>query len=130
AVSSLDPVPQRAAVVGGPHVVSGAPQRLVEHGADGAIVIGDQDGGRGHDSSEGAIRELSSAMGSSTRNTVPVGAVSNSTTPPWSLTILATRARPSPVPPLLVVTKGSNRWAATSAGIPGPLSPTVTTSGK
>ena len=41
--------------------------------------------------------------------------------PPWSPMILATRAKPSPVPDGLVVTKGSNRCGMRSVGHAGAV---------
>ena len=49
--------------------------------------------------------------------------------PPWSPTILATSARPNPLPVGLVVTNGSNRFGNRSSGTPGPLSLTQNSSG-
>ena len=58
------------------------------------------------------------------------GWLSHSTMPPWSPTILATRARPRPEPLTLVVTNGSKRWGRRSGGTPGPLSLMQTSSGR
>src|ERR1043166_5477959 len=49
--------------------------------------------------------------------------------PPWSPTILATNARPRPLPVGLVVTNGSNKCGIRSSGTPGPLSRTQNSSG-
>ena len=45
ALARRDPAPQAGGRAGGAHVIAGAAQRLVQHGADGAVVVGDQDGG-------------------------------------------------------------------------------------
>src|SRR6202044_2028143 len=57
------------------------------------------------------------------------GCDSHSMMPPWSPTILATSARPSPDPVGFVVTNGSNRCGISSSGTPGPLSLTQNSSG-
>ena len=57
----------------------------------------------------GAARPSCAAcIGKSTRKIVLRGCASHSTMPPWSPMVLATSARPRPVPSLLVVTKASN----------------------
>src|SRR5215468_11249713 len=61
-------------------------------------------------------------IGISTRKVVLRGCDSHSMMPPWSPTILATSASPSPLPVCLVVTNGSNRFGSISSGTPGPLS--------
>ena len=61
-------------------------------------------------------------IGISTRKVVRRGCDSHSMTPPWSPMILATSARPRPVPLVLEVTKGSKRCGSRSSGTPGPLS--------
>ena len=48
AVALADPAPQRRGVAGRAHLVAGARQRLVEHGADRRIVVGDQNVSRWH----------------------------------------------------------------------------------
>ena len=53
--------------------------------------------------------------GNITLKVVRPGSLSNSMAPPWSLMILATKARPRPVPVGLLVTKASNRWARISS---------------
>ena len=53
---------------------------------------------------------------------VRLGSLSSSMMPPWSLMILATSARPRPVPYGLVVTNGSNRCSFRCSGTPEPLS--------
>ena len=57
------------------------------------------------------------------------GCDSHSMMPPWSPTILATSASPSPDPVGLVVTNGSNKCGISSSGTPGPLSLTQNSSG-
>ena len=68
-------------------------------------------------------RDICNCNGSITRNIVRPGSLSNSITPPWSLMILATKARPRPVPVGLVVTKASNRWARISSDMPAAVVP-------
>ncbi len=41
ALAILDPAPERGGGGGGADLVAGAPQSLGEHGADGAVVVGD-----------------------------------------------------------------------------------------
>ncbi len=48
ALAVLHPAPQRGRVAGRADLVARPPQRLREHGAYGAIVIGDEDGGQRH----------------------------------------------------------------------------------
>ena len=56
-------------------------------------------------------------------NTVPFsGEDSAEIVPPWASTIRRETERPSPVPPSLRVTNGSNKVSAMSEGIPHPLS--------
>src|SRR5439155_2690133 len=111
--------PERRGVGGQAHRVTGARQRLVENGADRAVVVGDQDIAEAH-----AAPSLAFAAnaGMRIRNVVRLGCDSHSTMPPWSRTILETSARPRPVPRALVVTNGSNRCGRSSSGTPGPLS--------
>ena len=75
-------------------------------------------------------RPAANCNGSITLKVVRPGSLSNSMAPPWSLMILATRARPRPVPVGLLVTKASNRWARISSDTPRPLSRTDTTRGR
>src|SRR5690606_387874 len=95
-------------------------QRLGQHGADGAVVIGNENG-----SVHGYSFRLSlGAIGSDRRNTVRPGTESTLIQPSWSETIFDTSARPSPVPFSRPETKGSNTSAAMSGGRPGPSSMT------
>ena len=48
ALAVLDPAPERGRIRGGAHLIAGAAQRLGEHGADRAVVVGNQDGGKRH----------------------------------------------------------------------------------
>ena len=48
ALALADPAPQRGGVAGGARRVAGARQRLVEHGADRGVVVGDEDRAAGH----------------------------------------------------------------------------------
>ncbi len=43
ALAVRHPPPQRRGIAGGANIISKACERLVEHGADGAVVVGDQD---------------------------------------------------------------------------------------
>ena len=112
------------------HRIAGPRQRLVEHGADRRVVVGDEDIAERHVTS---VLMLMSAgpgqAGISTRKTVRRGCDLHSMTPPWSPMILATSARPRPVPLALVVTNGSKRCGIMSSGTPGPLSRTQNSSG-
>ena len=49
ALAILHPAPQRGGVGGGAHLVARSPQSLGQYRADRAVVVGDEDGGRGHD---------------------------------------------------------------------------------
>ena len=48
AVAVIDPAPQCSGMGRGFHVIAGTPQRLAEDGADGTVIIGNQDRGRLH----------------------------------------------------------------------------------
>ena len=48
AVALADPAPQRGGVAGRAHLVAGARQRLIEHGPDRRIVVGNENISRGH----------------------------------------------------------------------------------
>ena len=111
ALAFLDPLPQRRGGAGAAHIVALAAQRLVQDGADGAIVVGDQDG-RG--AAHGAAWR--NCNGNITLKVVRPGSLSNSMAPPWSLMILATNARPRPVPVGLLVTKGVEQVGADLVG--------------
>ncbi len=39
---SADPAPQGRGVAGDAHLIAGPRQRLVQHGADGGVVVGDE----------------------------------------------------------------------------------------
>ena len=43
-----DPAPERRRVAGRSRREAGARQRLIEHGADGSVVVGDENGASGH----------------------------------------------------------------------------------
>ena len=49
AVALADPAPQRGGVAGRARRVAGAGERLVEHGADRGVVVGDEDIAFGHE---------------------------------------------------------------------------------
>src|SRR5690606_335999 len=114
ALALLHPLPEGRCVAGGAHHVALAAERLGQHRADGAVVVGDQDRRAAHAVAPSPLVAPSSAaspssrgaMGSISRNRVRRGWLSNSMTPPWSPTIFATSASPSPLPPALVLTKG------------------------
>src|SRR5262249_27108502 len=132
-VALAHPSPQGRGVAGGAYFVSGSRQGLIEHGADRGIVVGNQDASRGHCQPLqavlcGVLPPLAN-FGINKRKMVRRDCDSHSTTPPWSPTILATSARPRPLPVGLVVTKGSNRFGSRSSGTPGPLSLTQNSSG-
>jgi hypothetical protein len=68
------------------------------------------------------------ATGTVTVNVVPPERVLRKLTdPPWSSTILCTRASPSPVPLGFVVKNGLKTWRAWSVGMPTPVSAISTT---
>ena len=46
ALACRNPAPQAGGRAGGANIIPGAAQRLVQNGADGAVVIADQNGGR------------------------------------------------------------------------------------
>ena len=48
AFAVLDPAPERRGVAGAADLVAGAAERLGQDGADRAVVVGDEHGGRGH----------------------------------------------------------------------------------
>ena len=105
----LDPAPQRRRRAGRLDAVALARERARDHRADAGVVVGHDHGRLGHHSlRQLAVWSLRQA-GSRTRNAAPRSRFSNSTTPPWSPTILATSDRPSPVPEGLLETNGSNR---------------------
>ena len=113
-----DPVPQGRGLVGRAHGVALACQRAGQDGANRAIVVGDQDGRPAHH------RPRLRRAAARSRNSVAPGRLSTVTTPPWSSTILATRARPRPELVSLLLTKGSKTWSTRSCGMPGPSSVT------
>ena len=83
ALALADPAPQRGRVAGGARRVAGAGQRLVEHGADRGVVVGDENIAFGHDVlTVPAVRASLSAIGISARNTVCRGRESHSMMPP------------------------------------------------
>ena len=51
ALAVLHPAPERRGVAGAADLIAGPPQCLGQHGADGSVVVRDQDGGWGHRSS-------------------------------------------------------------------------------
>ena len=105
----LDPAPQGRRRAGRLHAVALTRERARDNRADAGVVVGHDHGRLGHDSlPQVAVCSLRQA-GSRTRNAAPRSRFSNSTTPPWSPTILATSDRPSPVPEGLLETNGSNR---------------------
>ena len=129
-----DPAPEGRGVAGRAHLVAGARKRLVEHGPDGGVVVGEEDVSARHRLGLDvlSVPRPSRALyiGRSTRKVVRRGAGSHSTIPPWSPTIFATKASPRPLPWALVVTNGSNRSGRRSSGTPGPLSRTVSSIGR
>jgi len=88
AVALADPAPERSGVAGRAHFVSGARQRLVEHGADRRIVIGNENVSRRHRySPRGSLLPFPATpsltyIGISTRNVVRRGCDSHSMMPP------------------------------------------------
>ena len=100
ALALADPAPQRGGVAGRARRVAGAGERLIEHGADRGVVVGDENSCLWPLSSNRArcCAASLSAIGISARKTVSLGRESHSMMPPWSPMILATSAKPSPVP--------------------------------
>ncbi len=86
---------------------------------------------RPHAATASASRPAVGSIGRRTWKVVPSpGMVSNVSAPPWRSTIIVlARGRPWPVPrpTSLVVKNGSNTRAATSGGMPPPVSATLTT---
>ena len=89
------PAPQSGRGAGGAHRIAGARQGLRHDGPDSAVIIRNE--------YRFGLHALPSSvwfcwaariMGRSTRKVVPRSCGSHSTIPPWSRTILATRARP------------------------------------
>ena len=78
AVTVFDPAPQCSGVAGGMDLVSLASKGFAQDRANGAIVIGDQNCGLGHDCSWRSLRWSGSMM----RKTVRRGRLSTSMTPP------------------------------------------------
>jgi hypothetical protein len=73
----VDPLPERRRGAGRAHFVTEAAQGLIEHGPDGAVVVGDQDRGCAHASSSA----IDDAAGSSLEDR-PARFAANSMTPP------------------------------------------------
>ena len=61
-----DPAPERRAIRGGAHLVPGPGQGLVQHGADGGVVVRDDDVAVGHGSRLSAPRPIHARRGRST----------------------------------------------------------------
>lgn len=79
ALAILDPAPERGGGGCGAHLVARASERLAEHGADGAVVVGDQDGAR---VVHWAVPKLpGGGVGIESRNTVLPGRLSHSMSP-------------------------------------------------
>src|SRR6185369_9129063 len=121
------PTPERGGVGGNSHVIAGAAQSLIKHGTNCRIIIRDEDRCCHRVGPVGVMVVASSTdasleAGIKTRNVVRLVWLSHSIMPPWSPIILATSARPRPLPFVLVVMNGSNRCGRRSAGTPGPLS--------
>src|SRR6185503_17188880 len=111
------PAPQGRGRSGRTHAVTGAVQGLGQDRADGAVIVSEKYGFSAHlflpfDSGFSSVCWRS--MGRRTRNVVPRSREIHSTTPPWSRTIFATRARPRPLPWGFVVTKASKIWGLKS----------------
>ncbi len=102
------------------HLVAGAAQRLGQHGADRAVVVGDQNGRQGHDFVQ-VLSFGSSYTGRCRRNSVRPGRLSTSISPPWSPTILATSARPRPAAGGLGGDEGLEQMRADILGDAGPV---------
>src|SRR5690606_27830305 len=96
ALAARHPAPQGGGIGGHPHLVADARQRLVEHRADGRVVVRHQNvAAHAHRTSSPGFSSLPASpfhAGIRTRKVVPRGEVSHSITPPCSPTILATSA--------------------------------------
>ena len=138
ALAVLHPAPQRRGVAGAAHLVAGAAQRLRQHGADRAVVVGDQHGGGVMDQSVASCgrRAVASAslVGQHRQMQAEFGAARAGCPPrsgrhgrrrSWRPAQGRGRCRPA-----CEVTNGSNRCGRMSSGMPGPLSRTATTSGR
>src|SRR3546814_6315104 len=82
ALAFLHPLPQRGRVAGGAHHVTLAAERQGQHRADGAVVVGDEDGGAAHAGFSFSAAASDGAIGSISRHSVRRGWLSNSMTPP------------------------------------------------
>ena len=115
------------------HLVAGMAQHVGHRLAGPGVVVDHQHAaGRGR-RSMGESQPSGSLLGRANRvwkgngnvNTAPPwGPLAAATVPPWASAIRETMASPSPVPPCLVVKKGSKIRGRTSSGRPGPLSAT------
>src|SRR6185437_14661918 len=77
------PAPQRRGIAGGADIMAEPSERLAQHRADRAVVIGDENGGGvAHGCTTRVSSSPPAAIGKSTRNTVRRGWLSNSMTPP------------------------------------------------
>ena len=123
ALALLDPAPERRGGAGRVDLAAGAGQGLRQHGADGAVVVGDEDG-----AFHGlALRLVVVGFAAARPAAAPgsacgPGRLSHSTTPPWSAMNFDTSERPSPVPLTCEQTKGSKTSRIRFSGMPGPLS--------
>src|SRR5690606_16121303 len=122
ALALLDPAHQRHQRRSRMDLAAGAGQCLGQHGADGAIVVGDKYGAVHQTFSLVFGAAARGATGSDRRKTVRPGTDSAVIQPPWSATIFDTSARPRPVPFSRPETKGSKIDSAISGGMPGPSS--------
>ena len=84
AFAAAHPVPHGGEIAGRPHLVAGPRQRLVQHHADGGIIVGEQDrmAHLAKASSDLGAWRARSATGRRMRNRVRPGRLSMSTTPP------------------------------------------------
>jgi hypothetical protein len=83
ALPLADPAPQRRGIAGRARCVAGARERLVQHRADGCVVVGDEDVALAHRHQVRTPIVVSlSDIGISARNTVQRGRESHSMMPP------------------------------------------------
>src|SRR3546814_3429544 len=106
-------------------IVPGGLQKDCQRVANGLVVIDDEDGGFSHGGTP--CSDPSGTSGTVNRNVTPPPSFgATHSRPPWASMIDRLIDRPSPMPLLLVVTKGWKSFPATSGSSPGPVSRTVT----
>src|SRR5262249_24036550 len=113
-VAGRDQRQRAVAVLGGDDLVLDG-QDAAEQLRDVLLVVGDEDARAAHAASGSPIED---------RGPSPAGGGAWILAP-WASRIACAIASPMPVPPRLVVKKGSKTWARTSGVMPGPSSLTT-----